>query len=119
MVDVLKRPIGREQDAIIHWNITLNSLASSAGCSSGSQTPAPAAGPAAGAAAKRPWPNTLTEQMRAIADLLTSTGRPITLQTIEAQFTGRGPWKRRIPQILEALAALGRARGVDGAWVVG
>ena len=51
--------------------------------------------------------------------LLTTTGRPITLQTIEAQFTGRGPWKRRIPQILEALAALGRARLVDSAWVAG
>ena len=56
---------------------------------------------------------------RGIADLLTSTGRLITLPTIEAQFTGRGPWKRRIPQILEALAALGRARLVDSAWVAG
>ena len=34
-------------------------------------------------------------------------------------FTGRGPWKRRIPQILEALAALGRARVVNGLWTLG
>ena len=36
-----------------------------------------------------------------------------------AAFTGRGPWKRRIPQILEALAALGRARVVNGLWTLG
>ena len=35
----------------------------------------------------------------------------IGVDAITAAFTGRGPWKRRIPQILEALAALGRARG--------
>ena len=57
--------------------------------------------------------------MRATADLLTTAGRPVTLAALEAEFTGRGPWKRRIPQILEALAALGRARMVDGLWVVG
>ena len=36
-----------------------------------------------------------------------------------AAFTGRGPWKRRLPQILEALAALGRARVVNGLWTLG
>ena len=36
-----------------------------------------------------------------------------------AAFTGRGPWKRRIPQILEALTALGRARVVNGLWTLG
>ena len=74
---------------------------------------------AAVATAKRPWPNSLPEQMRGVADLLTATACPISLDVIEASFTGRGPWKRRIPQILEALAALGRARVVNGLWTLG
>ena len=71
------------------------------------------------AATRSPWPKTLPEQMRAVAQLLTRSGRPITLTHLEAGFTGRGPWKRRIPPILEALAALGRARQVNGLWTLG
>ena len=74
---------------------------------------------AAAASVKRPWPNTLPEQMRGVAGVLTASARPIGLDVIEATFTGRGPWKRRIPQILEALAALGRARVVNGLWTLG
>lgn len=82
-------------------------------------TPAvPPAVPAA-AAARRPWPATLPEQMRGVAGVLASAARPVALGAIEAAFTGRGPWKRRLPQILEALEALGRARGVDGLWTAG
>ena len=54
-----------------------------------------------------------------MADLLTSTARPIGVDVIAAAFAGRGPWKRRIPQILDALAALGRARTVNGLWTLG
>ena len=54
-----------------------------------------------------------------MAGVLTSTGRPIAIEVIESAFTDRGPWKRRIPQILEALAALGRARLVNGLWMLG
>ena len=75
--------------------------------------------PAATASTKRPWPNTLPEQMRGVAGVLTSAARPIAVEAIESAFTGGGPWKRRIPQILEALAALGRARMVDGLWTLG
>ena len=85
-------------------------------------TPTSQGSKAAAAAAtttRRAWPNTLPEQMRAIASLLTSAGRPITLAAMEAEFSGRGPWKRRIPQILDALAALGRARQVNDAWTLG
>ena len=71
------------------------------------------------ATTKRAWPNTLPEQMRGVAGVLTASARPIELAVIEATFTGRGPWKRRIPQILEALAALGRARVVNGLWTLG
>ncbi len=73
---------------------------------------------AAAAPARRPWPNTLPEQMRAVAGVLVAAGRPVLLSTMEAEFTGRGPWKRRLPQILDALAALGRARRVAGGWTL-
>ena len=76
-------------------------------------------GPAAVATARRPWPNTLPEQMRGVADVLMSAARPVGIDAIAAAFSGRGPWKRRLPQILDALAALGRARGVKGLWTVG
>ena len=82
------------------------------------KTPGKAAKPAA-APPKRPWPNTLPEQMRGVAGVLTANARPIALEVIEAAFTGRGPGKRRIPQILDALAALGRARVVNGLWTLG
>ena len=80
--------------------------------------PGKAAKPAA-APPKRPWPNTLPEQMRGVAGVLTANARPIAIEVIESTFTGRGPWKRRIPQILDALAALGRARVVNGLWTLG
>ena len=73
----------------------------------------------AAATTKSAWPNTLPEQMRGVAGVLTASARPIGLDVIAANFTGRGPWKRRIPQILEALAALGRARVVNGLWTLG
>ena len=82
------------------------------------KTPGKAAKPVA-APPKRPWPNTLPEQMRGVAGVLTANARPIALEVIEAAFTGRGPGKRRIPQILDALAALGRARVVNGLWTLG
>jgi hypothetical protein len=56
--------------------------------------------------------------MRAVADLLARGGRPLALSAMEAEFTGRGPWKRRIPQILDALSALGRARQVNDLWTL-
>ena len=80
--------------------------------------PGKSAKPAA-AASKRPWPNTLPEQMRGVAGVLTANARPIAIEVIEPTFTGRGPWKRRIPQILDALAALGRARVLNGLWTLG
>jgi len=74
---------------------------------------------AAATPARRPWPNTLPEQMRAVSGVLVAAGRPVALAAMEAEFTGRGPWKRRLPQILDALAALGRARPVAGGWTLG
>ena len=36
---------------------------------------------------------------------------------LAARFTGKGPWKKRLPEILAMLAALGRAKQSDGGWV--
>ncbi|MBP7395134.1 MAG: class I SAM-dependent DNA methyltransferase, partial [Zoogloea sp.] len=66
-------------------------------------------------AEKRPWPPTLPEQVRAIADTLTPT--PQDEPALAARFSGKGPWKKRLPEILAMLAALGRAKQSDGGWV--
>jgi hypothetical protein len=80
--------------------------------------PATAASTASAApqpAAKRPWPATLPEQVRAVADQLSPT--PLDEPALAARFTGKGPWKKRLPEILAMLAALGRAKQSDGGWV--
>ncbi|MBP6036754.1 MAG: class I SAM-dependent DNA methyltransferase, partial [Azonexus sp.] len=64
---------------------------------------------------KRPWPPSLPEQVRAVADALTPT--PQDEHTLAARFTGKGPWKKRLPEILSMLAALGRAKQSGGGWV--
>ena len=71
-------------------------------------------------AAQHPWPATLPEQVRAVADALAASPTPLTLSAIEARFKGRGPWKKSLPTLLQTLEALGRAQAVatDGevAW---
>ena len=64
-----------------------------------------------------PWPASLPEQVRAVADLLSASKTPLPLAAIEARFKGRGPWKRGLPTLLSTLEALGRAQCVplDGA----
>ncbi len=62
------------------------------------------------------WPATLPEQLAALAAALGNS--PQTEQQLAANFTGKGRWKSRLPDILEALAALGRARRLDdGRWM--
>ncbi len=68
---------------------------------------------------KRPWPAGLPEQMRAVAEVLADAGAALTEAEIAAHFTGRGPWKRRLPQIVDTLVALGRARKPLGKVQVG
>ena len=70
---------------------------------------------AARLAEKRPWPATLPEQVRAVADQLSSL--PLDEPALAARFTGKGPWKKRLPEILAMLAALGCAKQSDGGWV--
>ena len=59
---------------------------------------------------RRPWPTDLPAQMRAVADALTASPGALDEAALAEAFTGRGPWKKRLPQILQTLEALGRAR---------
>ncbi len=62
------------------------------------------------------WPGTLPEQVRAVAQVLTTATAALPLAALEASFKGKGPWKKGLPRILETLEALGRARREGGAW---
>lgn len=69
--------------------------------------PAPAAKP-------RPWPKDAVEQVRAVADTLAASPAALSLDQLAERFTARGPWKRRLPQLLDMLVALGRAQEDGG-----
>jgi hypothetical protein len=81
-----------------------------------SQASTTTATPAATSATAQPWPPTLPEQVRAIAQLLAASPTPLPLPTIEAAFKGKGPWKKSLPRLLDTLEALGRARQEGGGW---
>lgn len=68
------------------------------------------------AIAALPWPASLPEQVRSVADLLAASPAPLALVAIERAFKGKGPWKRGLPRILDTLEAVGRARQVEGGW---
>jgi hypothetical protein len=73
--------------------------------------PAPTA-----AVAALPWPATLPEQVRSVAELLAASPAPLGLAAIERAFKGKGPWKKGLPRILDTLEAVGRARQTEGGW---
>jgi hypothetical protein len=58
----------------------------------------------------------LSEQVRAVAELLAASAAPLDKDALAARFTGRGPSKERLPQILRTLEALGRARREEPSW---
>ena len=60
--------------------------------------------------AKRAWPAGLPEQIKTVAEVLSASAQALTLTALEAHFTARGRWRKRLPTILETLEALGRAR---------
>lgn len=62
---------------------------------------------------RRPWPTGLAEQIKAVAEVLSSAGQPLEMDGIAASFNGRGRWRSRLPTILETLEVLGRARRTD------
>ena len=68
--------------------------------------------------APKPWPTGLAEQIKAVADVLADSGSSLDLDGLAARFTSRGRWRERLPTILDALVALGRARTQgEGRWV--
>ncbi len=62
------------------------------------------------------WPNTLPEQIKAVADMLSTAPAALDMDAIAAHFKGRGRWRERLPMILETLVAIGRARSDSGQW---
>ncbi|MBQ4853987.1 class I SAM-dependent DNA methyltransferase [Rhodanobacter sp. B2A1Ga4] len=70
---------------------------------------------AAPAAAKPlPWPKDAVAQVRAVADALAASPIALDADALATRFSARGPWKKRLPQLLDMLVALGRAREQDG-----
>ena len=63
---------------------------------------------------RRPWPSALPEQMRATAEVLAASPTPLSVDALAEHFSSRGPWKKRLPQILDTLEALGRAHRLPG-----
>ena len=61
----------------------------------------------------QPWPKDAVDQVRAVADLLSASPVPLSQNDIAARFTARGAWKKRLPQLLQMLVALGRAHEQD------
>ncbi len=55
------------------------------------------------ASARRAWPSTLPEQVRAVADVLMAAPGAMDEGAMAEAFTGRGAWKRRLPGILLTL----------------
>ncbi|MCQ9373286.1 hypothetical protein NMQ14_03375 [Methyloversatilis sp. XJ19-13] len=80
----------------------------------GADTEAPAAPPVP--VARQPWPAELPQQIAAVAGVLAASAAPLDLAALAGHFTGKGAWKKRLPQLLDTLAALGRARCDDQRW---
>jgi hypothetical protein len=70
--------------------------------------------PAYPAVVQRPWPIGLTEQIKAVAEVLAFAGRSLDLEGLADHFNARGRRGDRLPTLLDTLVALGRARVVDG-----
>ena len=62
----------------------------------------------------QPWPKDTVDQVRAVAEVLATNHGSLSPDEIAARFTARGPWKKRLPKLLEMLVALGRAQETDG-----
>jgi hypothetical protein len=80
----------------------------------GADTETPATPPVP--VARQPWPAELPQQIAAVAGVLAASAAPLDLAALAGCFTGKGPWKKRLPQLLDTLAALGRARCDDQRW---
>lgn len=65
---------------------------------------------------RKPWPAELPAQVKAVAEILVATPAALPEAALAERFTGRGPWKKRLPQILATLEAVGRARLTEAGW---
>ena len=61
-----------------------------------------------------PWPKDAVQQVRAVADVLAASPLALSADDIATRFTSKGPWKKRLPQLLEMLVTLGRAQENKG-----
>lgn len=61
-----------------------------------------------------PWPKDAIQQVRAVADVLASSPLALSADDVAARFKSKGPWKKRLPQLLEMLVTLGRAQESNG-----
>jgi hypothetical protein len=66
--------------------------------------------PTATPAKRAAWPATLPEQIRLVFDTVAAAPQPLDLDQLAACFAGRGQWKKRLPEIVSSLEALGRVR---------
>ena len=53
-------------------------------------------------------------KMLAVAAVLHGAGTALSEVEVAAYFMGRGAWKRRLPQVIDPLVALGLARKAKG-----
>ncbi|MBK8745849.1 DNA methyltransferase [Propionivibrio sp.] len=59
---------------------------------------------------RAPWPAALPEQVAAVARVLAASPIPLSEADLATRFTGKGAWRKRLPQIVDTLEALGRVR---------
>ena len=59
---------------------------------------------------KQPWPKGDLEQVKAVADVIATSKSPLNLDAVAACFSGKGQWKKRLPNILDMLVVVGKAR---------
>ena len=103
-----------EQPQPVQAEMGLSRPTHSEAAKEGGTSPSP---PPPTAKQRHPWPPTLPEQIAAVARVLAEARAPLAEADLAARFTGKGPWKRRLPQLLDTLVALGRARQTDGGWM--
>ncbi len=66
---------------------------------------------------QRPWASGISEQIKSVAAVLSTSGRSLDLDEVAGHFSGRGRWRDRLPTLLDTLVSIGLAREVDGKWV--
>jgi hypothetical protein len=66
--------------------------------------------PVAIVAERRAWPKGDIDQVKAVIEVLADSKSPLDIEAVAAHFKGKGPWKKRLPAILDMLVVVGKAR---------